>query len=449
VNEAAAGDYTVGIDIGTTAVKAVAATADGAIVARVRRAHRLDAPRPGRLQHDAADAWVTGPREVLAQLSSGLGRPAVAVAVDAMVPSLAPVDADGNPIGPGLLYGDDRGTPTDPTAPPGQSGEPVGFLRWLAAEFPDAAGFWPAQTVANHALSGEAVVDIATAVSLAPLLGTSGGWDQALVESCGARVEQLPRIGGLGDAIGGLAGGGVMASGLVDAMGEQLVAGHGDGDALVMCGTTMLTWVVVGEYAPVERLWVLPHLSLPGRFLVGGPSNAGGLFLDWVRRLVGDEASAVTVADPSGVPVWGPWPRGERTPLHDPDRRASLHGLDLTHGPDELLQAAHEAQGFVVRHHLDLAGGAVQRLVATGGGTKSVGWMHALANVTGLPVDVSEVADGAALGAAWVARMAAGLEADMAGANRWARVGRRVEPSRAWHRAASDRYARYRELADA
>jgi xylulokinase len=103
----------------------------------------------------------------------------------------------------------------------------------------------------------------------------------------------------------------------------------------------------------------------------------------------------------------------------------------------------------VVRHHLDLAGLAPRRIVATGGGVRVEGWVRAMADATGLPVDVVAVPEGGALGAAYLARVAAGLEPSSADAGRWARVDRRVEPDGRWEGPTGERYARFRELAEA
>ena len=113
---------------------------------------------------------------------------------------------------------------------------------------------------------------------------------------------------------------------------------------------------------------------------------------------------------PGRVPVWSPYVRGERTPYHDPDRRAILDGLDLTHGGAAVRRAGYEASGFVVRQLIELSGAPAARIVATGGGTRVQPWMQAIADATGLPVEVSAVPEGAALGAAFLGRMAAGLE---------------------------------------
>ncbi|WP_101950123.1 FGGY-family carbohydrate kinase [Mycobacterium sp. 3519A] len=428
-------DVTIGIDIGTTAVKAVAADADGTVVARTRIPHRLLVPAPDRLEHDAEGAWRRGPLAALAELDRGDVK---AVAVTAMVPSLTAVDEIGRPLTPGLLYGDSRGRGAGGVSTTFLSGESVEFLRWTAQQAPDAKGYWPAAAVANHALAGAAVVDAATASTMYPLYDGTG-WSDDLCAECGATADRMPAVAQTGEVVGQL-GDAVLSAGSVDALCEQLVAGaEEDGDVVVLCGTTLIVWITIGEYREVPGLWTLPH-GTQGKFQIGGPSNAGGLFLNWVNGLVAEDDSTV---QPGGVPVWSPYVRGERVPYHDPDRRAVLHGLDLTHGGAAVRRAGFEASGFVVRQLIDRSGASPSRIVATGGGTRVRPWMQAMADATGLPVAVSAVPEGAALGAAFIARVAAGLETSTADAVRWASTERVVEPDPLWANAMADRYQRF------
>jgi len=203
------------------------------------------------------------------------------------------------------------------------------------------------------------------------------------------------------------------------------------------------------EGAEVPGYVTIPHTA-SGNWLVGGPSNAGGLFRDWATRLLAPVSDRPL--DPGAVPVWAPYPRGERVPLNDPTRRASLHDLDLTHTADAVVRAADEASAFVVKRAIDAAvaraGVQPQRVVASGGGTRADAWVQAIADVTDLPVDCVAVPEGGALGSAWLARIAAGLEEPtaMTEGRRWARVGRRIEPSPAWTAAAADRYQAFLAL---
>ena len=252
----------------------------------------------------------------------------------------------------------------------------------------------------------------------------------------------MPRVAAPGAAVGTVRGAeSVLAAGAIDATCEQMVAGADqDGDVLVLCGTTLIVWATIPAARDVPGLWTVPHTAA-GKCQIGGASNAGGLFLNWVDRLVA-QADPATV-DPGSVPVWSPYVRGERTPYHDPHRRARLDGLTLGHDAASVRRAAYEASGFVVRQLIELGATSPQRIVATGGGTRVGPWMQAIADATGLPVHVSGVPEGAALGAAFLARMAVGLESSIADAARWAATEHTVEPDPSWRAPMEDRYRRF------
>ena len=470
-------ELTVGIDIGTTSVKAVAADEHGSVLARARIPHRVVAPDPSRFEHDPQQAWIDGVLAAWNSVRGEAGRPVAAVTVSAMVPSLCGVAAAGVPVTPGLLYGDARGRtqadgaeaasearsgPSDLVADAGveafvdddsgpgtdaregsPEGEAVGFARWLAG-CDGVEALWPAQAVANHALCGVAAIDSSTAMAMAPM-SDGQGWAPDLLDELDMAPGQFPAISPGAAAIG-QRDGALVSAGSIDALGEQFVAPFGDvGDVLVMCGTTLLPWVLTDQWIEVEGLWTFPS-ARAGLMAVGGASNAGGLFIDRVRTLVGDRpAEELLALGPDDLPVWLPYPRGERTPLHDPDRRAELLDLHVGHGPAHVLMAAYEAAGFVVRHHIDRSGLPVERIAAVGGGIQSPAWMQTLADTTGLAVDVAAEPYGAALGAAYHSRVTAGLESDTSQARRWSRVSHRVEPRTDHVDAAERRYHRFRQ----
>ena len=219
---------------------------------------------------------------------------------------------------------------------------------------------------------------------------------------------------------------------------------------LVILGTTLIIWAVTPASATVPGYMAIPHTS-SGKYLVGGPRNAGGLFCNWAAGLLAGTAGSDPI-EPHRVPVWAPYPRGERSPLYDHTRRGVLADLDLTHDAGAVRRAAFEASGFVARRCIDAAtehaGLVPRRIVATGGGTRVDEWVQALADATRLPVDCVAVPEGGALGSAWLARIAAGLEEPtaMPEGRRWARTGRTVEPDPAWVEPMAQRYGRFLEL---
>ncbi|MDA8356186.1 MAG: FGGY-family carbohydrate kinase [Actinomycetota bacterium] len=490
---------TVGVDIGTTSVKAVAADGEGRVVAKVRVPHRIVTPEPDRLEHVAEQAWRQGPRRALRRITESLsesGMSIAGVAVASMVPSLTAVDEKGRAILPGLLYGDSRsnwdGRDEDKASiatgavggPEPGAGMPdaTGFLRWAVDRAPHAAGYWPCQSLATHAMTGVAALDSAAAMVFGDLC-THRGWDEHGLAALGARTDQMPRVVPMGGAACHLRGTTIaVAGGTIDALCDQLVSGATEpGDVLAIFGATLVVWVVTDQWVEVPGLITVPHTQ-PGRVLIGGPSNAGALFADWARQLLrgvrppgavarrgtpavdgqrrreqahrGDRSrlglptdeSDGRTGDATRVPIWLPYVRGERTPLNDPMLRASIHGMDLTQGPAAIERAVYEASGFVIRRILDRSGIQGRRVVASGGGSKAQAWMAAVADATELPVDAVAVAEGAAYGASFLARVAAGLEPSIDESQRWSEIGRRILPETRWSAAAGARYKMFTEL---
>jgi xylulokinase len=448
-------EITIGVDVGTTAVKAVAVDAEGGVRARARVPVPVHVIESDSFEHDAAVAWQKAPLQAVAALGA-VADAAVGFGIAACVPSLVALDDDLLPLSPGLLYGDRRGRGATGTGPapfprnPLDVHEGESFLSWAARRWPEARAYWPAQAVAAAALGAPPVIDIFTALSFFPVFN-GFHWDPARLASLGITEDQLPSVvAEVGTPAGVLAAGSpvgnrrpaaLVASG-VDVVAEQVTVGlTKPGEAHVMCGATLITWAVVPDNGDVPGLWRIPH-PRPGLCLLGGPSDTGGMFLGWAQRLASTRPH-MNPAHPDRVPLWIPYVRGERAPLHDASLRASLHGLDLTHDAMALRRAAYEAVGFVVRRHLDLAGSTPTRIVATGGGVRDREWMQALADCTGAVVVRSTVPEGAAVGMAWLARMAAGLESSLTDAHRWFHAQRPVYPDERWMEACFRRYERF------
>ncbi len=450
---------TVGVDVGTTSVKAVAVDADGQIISRSRIPHSIVTTQAGRLEHDARRAWRDGTKKAYRAVTENLNFPIAGVTTASMIPSMTAVNKRGIPILPGVLYGDERGQPRHEDSE-SQGAQDLSFngewfLRWAKTEAPDAYGYWPCQAVATHALAGVPAMDSAASSSLGTLLGRDG-WNQPLLDDIGVSDAALPKIVPMCAPGGTLPGSDtVFGGGTIDALADQIVSGATQpGDVLAIFGATVVIWIVTDAYVehPPEGLFSVPHL-VAGRGLLGGPSNAGALFVDWARELSGMSARHARELEqqerpenPAQVPVWLPYLRGERTPFNDRSLRAMLVDADITHGPEAIRRAAYEASGFVIRRMVEMSGVPATRVVASGGGSRSSAWMRGVADATGLPVESVAVSEGAAYGAAYLARMAAGLETSLDDAQRWTATGERYEPDPGWESAIQGRYDRFHSL---
>ena len=427
---------TVGLDIGTTSVKAVAVDASGKVVARTRVPHRIEATEH-RLRHDANQAWRRGPRRALKALGDVSPR---ALSVTGMVPSMAAFSRRGLAVSDGLLYGDAEGRPADRQGMPDLVGDAPEFLRALVRQSPDAAGYWSAQTAATVALGGPPVLAADVAMVLWPLAG-GDVWDQSVLDECGASIDTMPQIVPNRTPVADVDGM-LLDGGSIDVACERIISGVEDGDALVICGSTLIVMASLPPGGTTDPS-ILAYPDETGGQTATAASNAGGLFLNWVDRNVAKSRDAVA---PDTVPVWVPYIRGERTPWADANRRAGL--ADVHQGLDAaaLRRGAHEASAFVARHLLELMNMSPRRVVAVGGGTQVDGWMQALADVVGVPVDAATDPETAAIGAAFCARITAGLESDLRDGARWKRPTRRFDPNPDWADPVKRRYTRFREL---
>ena len=211
-------------------------------------------PAPERFEHDAAVAWRDGPLRALAELGDLDVR---GVSVAAMVPSLTAVDGTGTPVDPRVCS-----TATSGAAPANRTEAEAAPTTRRVGSSGSSAG-WPGRCRARTASGprrrwpttrsrGEAVLDTTTA-SLAHPLFDWVGWDAAArAPSSGSGPAQLPRLVPTGWEAGRIGDDGpALASGCIDAMAEQLVAGADQpGDVLVLLGTTLIVWVVAARGAP-------------------------------------------------------------------------------------------------------------------------------------------------------------------------------------------------------
>ena len=337
-----------------------------------------------------------------------------------MVPSLTAVNRHGVPAAARPALRRPRGAAAaaeDAILLPGTMPDAEGFLRWASASAPGARGYWPCQAVATYALSGMPAID--TGVTAA--LGRSTprrALERRALGAMGVAAAQMPTVVPMGQAAGTLPGSdAVVTGGTIDALCDQIVAGATEpGDVLVIFGATLIVWAVCEEWLVAPGLISYPHTT-PERFLIGGPSNAGALFVDWARRLLrgtprpGPERERLEprLGRPGsgarcGCPTCGASARPSRTTRC---ARTST-GSTSARVPRRSSAPPYEASGFVVRRMLDRSGVKATRIVASGGGSRVTAWMAAVADATNLPVDAVAVPEGAALGAAYFARMAAG-----------------------------------------
>ena len=468
----------LGVDIGTSSAKGVLVRSDGTLLAQAVHPHEVSSPRPGWVEHDAIGTWWADFRVLVTELLAGLSEPLSAIGVSGIGPCLLPVDAQGEPVRPAILYGVDTRATAQIAAQRAEFGDEEVLARcgsplttqaigpklaWIAenepAVYQRTRRWYMASSYLVHRLTGEYVLDHHSASQCVPLYdSTTHTWIEPWCERIAPGLD-WPELVWPADVVGtvtgtaaaetGLPPGLPVIAGTIDAWSESVSVGAVEpGDVMLMYGTTMFLVDVVGARASWPTLWGTVG-AFPGTYNLAGGMATSGAITAWLRDLTGgDYETLVAEAAAAGLGAEGllmlPYFAGERTPLFDPDARGVLVGLTLRHGRGHLYRAALEATAFGVRHNLDAmatAGGDLRRLVAVGGGTAGELWPRIVSDVLRRPQDLPRHTVGAAYGDAFLAALGT-RSAKLADINEWNPVAATITPDP----ASSDAYDRLYQL---
>jgi xylulokinase len=470
----------LGIDLGTSSVKVVVADLEGGLTAQTDAAYPVTSPRPGWSETDPR-AWLsstaTAVRTAVAQAAADI----VAIGFSGQMHGIVPADAAGEPLRPAMLWSDARATAqlaaydrlpaparsrlANPLSP-GMAGPQLAWLKQHEPEVYDATRWaLSPKDWLRARLTGRFATEPSDASATLMYDLVDDAWDLEVLEVLGLDAGKLAPVlpssghpaGELDDAGAALLG---LAPGIPVAAGAADTAAAALGSGLTEPTTAQLTvGTGVQVVRPVAALPAdLPTDPVTHLYRTAGESGwysmaaglNGGSTLAWVRGILGaswhelyDCASRPPADD---TPLFLPHLHGERTPYLDPGMRGAWTGLAPQHRREDLLYAALEGVAFAIREAADCllaSGGPVPALRLAGGGTTAPAWRQMLADVLERPVTPIDVPGASALGAALLARQAAGLPAPApdrgAGSSPTARPRAEGSPLR------QERYARYRE----
>ena len=465
----------VGLDVGTTAVKAIAIAPDGTVLARAEAGYPLSTPRPGWAEQDPELWW-----EAAERAQAQLGVPEIAgIGLSGQMHGLVALDDADRVIRPALLWNDQR-TAAQCAAIEERVGRErlialtgngalTGFtapkLLWLRDEEPESyariARRDAAQGPRAPAPDGRARDGRDRRVGNAAVRRRA-----ARVERRGARRARHP--------------GGVHAAGArvrppsaatrrtacpsrpAPGIRRRARSGVGVVDAgsavSIVLGTSGVVFGALPAFAADDhgRLQAACHAVPATWHLMGVMLSAAGS-LQWLRDTIApgvpfDELVAEAAAWPPGAEglLFLPYLAGERAPHPDPDARGAFTGLALRHDRGALVRAVLEGVAHGLREILDLLGelGVRPELGrVSGGGARSDLWLEILASVLDLPLERTAVEEGAAYGAALLGGVAAGVFADeQAAVAACVRPAGAIAPRADWVASYAEQHERYRAL---
>ena len=469
----------IGVDIGTTGVRAVAYHPNGRSLGAVTREYPLNSPHPGWAEQDPEEI-TAGVLSVLRDLSCALaqdgGRPD-GMAISSAFHTFLAYDKDWRPITQLMTWADTRSqqavqdlkrTLTDVMAVYRRTGCPVNpiypltKIAWMRRDqqemFARTARFGSIKDHIFRALTGEWVVDRSIASGSGLYNMFKADWDEELLAYLGVRSELLPPIvsttysAPLSAAV-------AVNTGLL--AGIPVVIGAGDG-VLVNVGVGAVRpgqmSCTIGTSGAVRMLSDAPLTDEKGRtwcynltdtaWVLGGAINNGGIALRWMRdrlneidpeatrRSGADAYSSMTLsagAVPAGAGglIMLPFFTGERAPNWNADARGVLFGLTLGHTVSHMIRAVLEGVCYRMKSVMltlaDVAGPA-HEIRVSGNFTRSDLWVQILADVFDREIHAPNVEEGAAFGAAVLGFVSAGALDDISATAEFVSVKKTYRP---------------------
>jgi xylulokinase len=461
--------HILGIDVGTTSVKAGVIDGDGRIVARFDQAYPTHRHGRNLAEQDPAD-WL---RLIRAAMEAFAGYQVAAIGLTSQVNTHVFVGADGAALMPAILWQDGRAgaeaAALDARVTPAQKqawwGAPMPIdashaasrMAWVAVHRPEV---WEAtrwvmlpKDYCLLALTGEAVTDPLSNVGLVDTALAYVPEVLALVPGAAERMAPLAPICAVSGRIRHRPFAGVpVVTGTMDAWAGLVGAGGArDRSSMYLSGTSEILGISSREVVPTPGAIVFAECE--GVRLHAAPTQSGGDALAWFAGVQGISVEAVSgMVGPRGgaVPLFLPQLQGERAPIWDADLRAAFLGVGRQTGAAEMARAVMEGVAMAARMALETlrasSGVPPGPVTCGGGGFRSEPWNQIRADVLGVPLRRLAATDPGIVGAATMAAIGVG---DFAGFEEayaaLARFDATYEPDLAMRGLYDDLYGLYCE----
>jgi xylulokinase len=484
------GDLLLGLDLGTSSVKALLVKADGRVLSLKSAAYPIDSPSPGWAEQDPG-AWYRQTAQCIrAVLAESGARPedVAGVGLSGQMHGLVCLGQNYEPLRPAVIWADSRSTAQVEQVKRLLGTERLGQLTGnpLAAGFLLPSWLWLQENefetmretrvlllpkdYLRFCLTGEIGSEPSDASSTSLFSPAERRWSRELLDLLQVPPDLLPTLGESAQVAGEVSPAAAALTGLK--LGTPVVYGGSDqscqavGQGVITPGLVSSTIGTGGQilaptrspvYDPQLRLHLFCH-ALPDAWHYQAAILAAGLSLKWLQSTFFSgtsysELASLASSAPPGAEglLFTPYLLGERTPHMDPHVRCSLAGLTLRHGREHVVRAVMEGVVFAMRQGLELIlelGAPVKQLVASGGAVRHPLWLQLQADIYNRPVYRTGVLEAAALGAALLAGVGTGIYADIEQASRTAAPssGDVVEPLPENAARYADLYPRFCEL---
>lgn len=474
----------LGIDIGTTGVKVLAADIEGNNICASDATYHLYQPQDGYREQD--------PREILRAVQKTvksvvqqLQQPVAGVSFSTAMHSLLAVDETNTPLTPMITWADTRSLEyarelrhsAQGKALYQRSGAPLHAMlplckiAWLRDHEPDtfrrARKFVSFKEWMLYYWFGQYVVDYSIASATGMFNQRTFAWDQEALEFAGIQAEQLSEPVSTTHVLQGLNSPTSEATGLPGD--TPIVVGASDGclanlyasglnprEATLTLGTSGAIRLISQDTTPDEQMRIFNYLLTEKYHVLGGPTNNGGIMLNWLQanlynqRFSPEEIlqKASQVEPVADRLVCLPYFHGERAPFWNERVVGGYFGIDHDHTLDYFARAALEGvvyNVYSIAKGLEDAAGPFDALWADGGLTRSDFMVQLIADVFNKPVYVAESHHGVAEGAIMLGSYALDLVESLEQVAKTSQKEREFNPNPELHSLYQEQYERFRQ----
>lgn len=470
--------YFIGMDLGTSALKALLVSETGQIIAETSQAYPVSVS--GVCSEQDPEDWMRAVRRALAELSAAASGEITGIALGGQMHGLVALDEAGEVIRPCILWNDGR-TEAETAYLNETVGEDVllartaniafaGFtapkLLWMrtheAEKFARIRHILLPKDYVVYRLTGEFSSDYSDASGTLMLDVANKRWSEEMCAVCGVQPAWLPSLHESWEIVGRVRPEFGLPNAVVCAgAGDNAAAAIGtgtvrDGQCNISLGTSGTVFIPCGapDGESGSGLHFFAHAN--GRWhRMGCILSAASANRWWIEDILGsgdyegETAGAQRFLAENSV-FFLPYLSGERSPINDVRARGCFLGLNAQTTRAQMSLAVLEGVSFALKSCLEIAraeGAQCTLATVCGGGAKSALWRKILANVLDLPVAVPVTEQGPALGAAILAMTGCGVYPDVASAaDAFARTGETVMPDPALAARYAERYAVYARL---
>ncbi len=417
----------LGIDLGTSSVKVVVSSLEGAIQGLGTAEYPILTPKPGYAEQNATDWWTATATAVRQALQQASNPEILAIGFSGQMHGFVPMGTDRQPQGPAIIWADQRSAALLPeiqerigtellastcgTAP--AAGFMISTLAWLQKNDPGSldhtATLLMPKDYVRFRLTDELCTDQSDAAATGLFNVAARAWADDVIDRLAFPRSIFPRAHPSAEIVGklcraaadelGLPPGIPVCAGCADQPAQAVGNGLIDppqGSVTVGTGGQVFAPLATPLFDPQLRLHTFCHAPKDRWYLLGAMLSAG-MALRWLRQTLGGNKWSYAELDKMASEVepgaedlvFLPYLVGERSPLMDPRAKGAFIGLTLRHGPGHMVRALLEGVAFALRQIVDVmvgCGAPLERLVASGNGLASPLWRQIVADVLNRPL---------------------------------------------------------------